>query len=466
MGIQDKSVFRINLPIFSAVFAVMVVVLFAALVIESDARSGRKRLSHTTDTDVSTETPPPSSEQAGEEQTMPVDDTNPDDGPATQASEEDELSTEPVQEEVSEDEGAEMEDISPATLNAPEGEAGDAEPEPLEDEAQEEKSAGMGVNSTAAMNTPTGEGPVVLNTPVAEGVAVVNDVEHRPPAEPVDPAEMLQGMEAWELLGNNSMIDELYEVKTVKTEKVNGSEVRISIRQARYDEMTDIAIAPMTLVTISSNGLQVRQPLYYNRRAEFEYSIPVSRPQLLAIHERCGCEDPYADLLHLFTVYRKAIRPLGAVSGISDADGDGLLEPFVYDTAFSNGLGLIESERAPVVRVFLSVDKGRLVAERGKYESFYRSKIDGLSELIARDRAESPGSGDLAPVLEKFLYYKALGWEKEGWQDLEKDLMLYDVRRFPQQRGKGVSPEKFSVVEIVSRMRKALGKGWKGSNQS
>jgi hypothetical protein len=293
----------------------------------------------------------------------------------------------------------------------------------------------------------------VSNTPTPEIIEIEEEVIY-------SPVLRLQGLESWELLSSSELVEEFYEVKTAKTEKMDGTEVRITVREARFDEMMDVEVAPMTLVTISSNGYEVRQPLYPDRRMEFEYSLPKSKPQLLSINESCGCADPYADKVHLFTIYKNAIRPLGALSGVVDDDDDGLLEPFVYDISFSNGLGIMEGWEAPVIKFFFSVDRGRLVAGSKKHDPYYSEQVGRLSEVIVRGHAESPDSGDLAPVLEKFLYLKAMGMEKKGWKELERDVMLYGENGFPQRRPEGEYPRLFALEEIASRIRKALGKDW------
>lgn len=297
----------------------------------------------------------------------------------------------------------------------------------------------------------------ISNTPDPEITPVEEEIEEEP--EVVNsPVAGLEGLETWELIGDDSLVNEFYEVKTAVTETMDGSELRITVREALYDEMMDMEAAPMTLVTISTGGYEVRHPLYPDRRMDFEYALPKSRPQLLAISEHCGCVDPYADLVHLFTVYRGAIRPLGAVSGLDDAEADGLMDPFVYDTSFSGGLGMMESDSAPVVRFFYSVDKGRLVGDSRKYGPYYRKNIERLSDIIVKAHAESPDSGDIAPLLEKFLYYRAMGAEAEGWEALEADVMLYGEDGFPQLSAGDETPERISLEEIVSRARKALAK--------
>lgn len=301
-----------------------------------------------------------------------------------------------------------------------------------------------------------------VEMPIEAGMSVSNSPDPTVQTGVIkSPVKKLEGLETWELLGNNALIEEFYELKNTSTEMLDGLEVRITVREARFDEMMEIAIAPMTLVTVSSSGFEVRQPLYPDRRVEFVYSLPKSSPRLLVINERCNCPDPYGDRLHLFTMYNGSIRPLGAVSGIEDADGDGMFEPFAYDLAFSNGMGLVEADKAPVIRFFFTLKRGDLISGNFKHAPFYGRQITRLSETITKDHAESPGSGDLVPILEKFLYYKAMGREKDGWKALEKDILLYGGQWFPQRRGVGGKPQKTSVEEIISRMRKALGRAWK-----
>ena len=301
----------------------------------------------------------------------------------------------------------------------------------------------------------------ITNVPEPE---IISDDEEPVQAAVINsPVLRLQGLESWELLSSSELIEEFYEVKTSMDEKMDSSDVRITVREARYDEMMDVEIAPMTLVTISSNGYEVRQPLYPDRRMEFEYSLPRSKPQLLAINERCGCTDPYGDKVYLFTIYRNAIRPLGALSGVADDDDDGFFEPYVYDTSFSNGLGIMEGWEAPVIKFFFTVDRGRIVAGSDKCNAYYKEQVDLLSERIKKEHTESPDSGDLAPVLEKFLYLRAMGMEKKGWQSLEEDVMLYGADGFPQRRAEGAATELLALEEIASRIRKALGKGWDGN---
>ena len=330
------------------------------------------------------------------------------------------------------------------------------------DEQTMRNSAALNEEVPGALNSPEA-GPMVDNTPGGGAEIEIVPMEE-PQTAPASnsPASRLQGMETWEILGSAALLGELYEVKGVRTGKLGASEVKITVREARSDELLEAPSAPMTIASISTGGSEFRLPLYAGRRMEFEHSFNQGRPPLLAVTERCGCPDPYADLVHLFMVYRGALRPLGAVSGLDDADGDGLKEPFVYDTSFSDGLGLTGPDRAPVVRVFLEVKAGALAASGRRYASVYQARIDALSGLIANDLSADPGSGDLAPVLEKFLYYRAMGLEKDGWSALEKDIMLYGGMDFPVRGAGGRETVKVAVEEIVSRARKALGKSWQG----
>lgn len=274
--------------------------------------------------------------------------------------------------------------------------------------------------------------------------------------------EKVADMDMWVLMQDDALVEELYELKDVKTEKMNGTEVRIAVRQAVSDELAAAPSAPMTIATISSNGFEVRHPLYTDRRMEFEYELADSKPPLLVIYERATpAGGDGGDLLHLFTLYRGVVRPLGAVSGLEDADADGKVDPYVYDRAFAGGLGLIDPADAPLGKAYFAVEGGKIVRDREKFTSYYTGIINAADNEIGQGRAVSPGSADLVPILRKFLALRAMGAQGEGWKVLEKDVMSYGGDFFPLKGVEGQPPRRVAVEEVISLVRKSVGKGWK-----
>ncbi len=267
----------------------------------------------------------------------------------------------------------------------------------------------------------------------------------------------LLGMKMWQILQDDRMLAEFYEVKLEKNLKMGKVDVQLKVRQALSDQLMDIYEAPMTIAHVKSNGFEVRHPLYPTRRMEFEYLTPPSDPAILAIYERCDCAEPEGDLVHLFVEYRRILMPIGAASGVEDADGDGLFEPYVYEEAFKGGFGILDSDTAIRIKVYFNIIDGKMKPGGQKFALYYLQQISELDKLIVDDQVTTPTSGDLVPILKKFLYYRAMGREEEGWTAFNADIQLYGGHMFPQRGIVGEELRNIKVERLSELMRKAFG---------
>jgi hypothetical protein len=168
-----------------------------------------------------------------------------------------------------------------------------------------------------------------------------------------------------------------------------------------------------------------------------------------------------------FVVFQDPLKLLGQVSGVGDVDGDNFQELVVVDDIWEIYWPQLGHGGAPGATVLYHVENGALAVDQQKTDGWAWQVISRLNAKILEMRpnaAAAIASGKSADanlfssILEKFLYYRTVNRINTGWEELRKDLRMFDPQQFPVGRyvpGKGHVPTT-PIDEIEQQVAKSL----------
>ena len=168
-----------------------------------------------------------------------------------------------------------------------------------------------------------------------------------------------------------------------------------------------------------------------------------------------------------FVVLQDPLELLGQVSGVGDVDDDGSIDLVVADDIWEDGWSQLSHAGAPGATVFCGVKDGALVLDRQKTDGWAWRELSRLNAKIremrpkaaaAMARGESADADLFGAILSKFLYYRALNLIDSGWEELKKDLRMFDPLQFPAGRhvpGTGAVPTT-PIADIEQQAAKSL----------
>ena len=168
-----------------------------------------------------------------------------------------------------------------------------------------------------------------------------------------------------------------------------------------------------------------------------------------------------------FVVLLDPLKLLGQVSWVADKNGDGLQDLVVVDDIWEICWPQLFHAGAPAPAVFYHIENGALAVDQKKTDGWAWHEIGMLNAKIlqmrpnaaaAMARGESADTDLFSSILTKFLYYRVLNLIDSGWDELRKDLRIFDPEQFPVGRhvpGIGFVPTT-GIEEIEQQVTKSL----------
>jgi len=264
-----------------------------------------------------------------------------------------------------------------------------------------------------------------------------------------------------DITGSVSILNDLFSIQAEKKLMIKDKDLSLSLHTIKFNELLNYDNIPHSIITIKSNNKLARIGLsQYEPAKELSYKIPNSKTPVLAIQDTTGGNCWNCRLFHIIGLDDKYfLNNIATVTHMGDIDKDGADDFIRYDDIWEGGLGLLSHADSPGAIIILTLNEGKILPDIRHHIPYYQSEIKRLTSEINKYPKSIPPEKTrlLSRILEKFLIYRLLGDEENGWREFNKDIRHYDSDYFylaESLRTRGV--DKIPISDIIHRMKTSL----------